>query len=765
MTNLSQSHRQNISSAVKKDLHARLRGKPTHSNSLLSIPRTLSSALRRVILLVIVVLIITGFILAGLGGGMLYGYISTAKPLDTTQLQGNNSTSKVLDDQGNTVAILAGIDNIQSESVEYSTIKGTYIDDAFVAIEDERFYDHIGIDPRRIGSAILSALLNGGSPTHGGSTITQQTVKLMTGADDVSAQRKIQEWYQAVLLEGDLKSKDLIMQNYLNLVPMGNSYVGVQAAAKAYFDKNAADLNLPECAFLAGIPNRPSTYNPLTETGKRNALRRMRIILQKMYELGKISETEYQDALNVELVFRQTPQALTTTGIRSYFVDYAIGQVSSDLQAKLGYSKNLANLTISNGGLQIETTLSSTVQTSIEATFKTESLFGHNWEKIAEGPEKPTGSIVVMSNEPGKAGQIKGMVGGYGDKVKNMGFNRAVSAQRQPGSSIKPLAVYGPAMDVGVITAATIIPDIILHLNPDKPADIYPKNSDARYENNITVRYALMKSKNTVAAQIWKYYLGGDTSLQYLKQVGIDRNSSAPGGLPENYVSISLGGFSKGMTTLEMAGGYSTLANEGVYTKPYCYTRVLDSEGNVLLENTTPEITQVYKHETTHVMISMMKGVVTGGTATQIGGSFHGIAIAGKTGTTDNNRDKWFCGFTPYYTATVWYGYDNLMGVTEIPKDDRSNAILIWKDAMTRIHENLEAADFAAPSSGILTLTVCKDSGLLATPYCPAGQVISEIFVEGASANPTVNCNINQTVPTVPTVETVPVETAAPVMP
>lgn len=764
MTNLSQSHRQHISSAVKKDLHARLRGKPTHSSSLLSIPRTVGSALRKVIMLVIIVLIITGFILAGLGGGMLYGYISTAKPLDTTQLQGNNATSKVLDDQGNVVAILAGIDNIQSESVEYSTIKGTYIDDAFVAIEDERFYDHIGIDPRRIGSAVLSALLNGGSPTHGGSTITQQTVKLMTGADDVSAQRKIQEWYQAVLLESDLKSKDLIMQIYLNLVPMGNSYVGVQAAAKAYFDKNAADLNLAECAFLAGIPNRPSTYNPLTETGRRNALRRMRIILQKMYELGKISETEYQDALNVELVFRQTPQALTTTGIRSYFVDYAINQVRIDLQAKLGYNYDLAGLIISNGGLQIETTLSSTVQTSIEATFKTESLFGHNWEKIAEGPEKPTGSIVVMSNEPGKAGQIKGMVGGYGDKTKNMGFNRAVSAQRQPGSSIKPLAVYGPAIDVGVITAATIIPDIVLHMNPDKPADVYPKNSDAGYDGNMTVRNALMKSKNTIAAQIWKYYLGGDTSLQYLKQVGIDRNSSAPGGLPENYVSISLGGFSKGMTTLEMAGGYSTLANEGVYTKPYCYTRVLDSEGNILLDNTTPVATQVYKPETTYVMISMMKGVVTGGgTAPQIGGSIPGIAIAGKTGTTDNNRDKWFCGFTPYYTAAVWYGYDNLMGVTTIPNNgDRSNAIMIWKDAMTRIHEGLEAADFAAPSSGILKQTICMDSGLLATPYCPSDRVVSEIFVEGAAANPTTNCNINQTVPTVPTL---PVETAAPVIP
>ena len=448
--------RRRSSNIVRKDLHKRLRGKPTRSSSLLSIPRVFGLAFSRIVSLLIILLVVIGFSLAGLGGGMLVGYISTVEFVVTEQVENKNENTRILDDQGNVIAILTGSDNISREFVPFSSIKHTYIDEAFIAIEDERYLDHPGIDIRRIGSAILSALSNGGSPTHGGSTITQQTVRLMSGEDMRSAQRKVQEWYKAILLEQE-KSKDEIMELYVNLVPMGNSFVGIQSAARAYFDKDAADLTLAESAFLAGVPNRPATFNPLTETGRRNALRRMRIVLGQMYDLGMISKEQHTEALDVELIFRQTPQSITTTRINSYFVDYVITQVVDDLVTKRGYSRDMALIAVYNYGLVIHSTKDSRVQSSIEETFNTERLFVRDRSRIAELPEGPNGSIVVMSNQ--NPGQIKGMVGGFGEKTGNFVLNRAVSSFRNPGSSIKPLNVYGPALDIGVISASTIFND------------------------------------------------------------------------------------------------------------------------------------------------------------------------------------------------------------------------------------------------------------------------------------------------------------------
>lgn len=749
--------RRRSSDVVRRDLHKRLRGKPTHSTSLLSIPRTVGLALQRVVTLAIVILVIAGFTLTGLGGGMLLGYVTTAGTLNYSQFKNKNETTKILDADGNEIAILTGSQNINRQNISFSTVKSTYIDEAFIAIEDERFREHPGIDARRIGSAVLSALMNGGSATHGGSTITQQTVRLLTGADQRSAQRKVQEWYKAIQLEQQ-KSKDEIMELYINLVPMGNSYVGIQSAAQGYFDKDASELNLVECAFLAGIPNAPSIYNPKTETGLRNALRRMRIVLSLMYEQGMISKSQFEDALNTELIFRQTPQTLTGTQINSYFVDYVIEDVIDTLVEKRGYSEAMASIAVYNYGLTIKTTMDSRVQAAIEQTFQTEDLFMKNKDIVADLPEAPNGSMVVISNME-NPGQIKGMVGGYGEKTGNFILNRAVSARRQPGSSIKPLAVYGPAIDTGIISAATIFTDMILYYNPDEPEVIYPRNSPDKFEGNMNVRMALTKSKNTIAAQVWRNYLGGTTSLQYLKQVGIDRST-------ENYVSVALGGFNKGMTTLEMAGAYATFANAGLYTEPYCFTQVIDADGNVLLDNTPVEPVEVYKPETAYVMLSMMHDVVTttNGTAYSVlkGDIANGIYTAGKTGTTDENRDKWFCGFTPYYTATVWYGYDNRLGVQVILDGDKSNALRIWQDAMTRIHEGLQPATFNMPN-GVLTMTICKDSGMLSNEFCI--NTGAELFVPGAKMNPTEKCTLHAAptpTPTPPVIATEPVQTTNP---
>ena len=716
--------------------------------TLLSLPRVASQALGRALIIAVLILLIGGFALGGLGGGMLVGYIATAHPVVTEQLKNKNETTTIKDAKGREVAILTGSQNINREYVSISAIKKTYLDDAFKAIEDERFDEHNGIAPKRIGSAILSALVNGGSATHGGSTITQQTVKLVSGADQISAQRKVQEWYNAIRLEQS-KSKDQIMELYINLVPMGNSYVGVQSAAKAYFDKEAKDLNLVECAFLAGIPNRPSTYNPLTESGKRNALRRMRIVLGKMHELLMITDQEYQAALNTELQLRKKPQTVSATQINSYFVDYVIEDVISALVTRRGYSPDMASLAVYNHGLTIETTLDPSIQAKVEQTFKTPELFFFDSANMIDLPEKPNGSIVVIDNLV-SPGEIKAIVGGFGEKTGNFVLNRAIDSYRQPGSSIKPLAVYGPSIDTGKITTASIFTDQEVFLDDKNPETPYPKNAYKKFKGNMTVRRALVVSSNTVAAQIWLNVLSGDTSLLYLRLVGIDRST-------ENYVSISLGSFSKGMTALEMSGAYATFANQGLYTEPYAFTRVLDSEGNVLLEN-VPKFTQVYKPETAFIITDILKGVLAG-EGTAAGYALTDMPEAGKTGTTDNNRDKWFCGYTRYYTAAVWYGYDNKLALTAIPKDDEKDAIKIWQDAMNRIHEGLDPIDFDPPV-GIVSMTVCTESGLKALPTCPT--TVKEYFVPGALMNPNSTCTLHIPEPTptpAPTPEPSPVPT------
>lgn len=696
---------------------------------MISIPRLVGLTVGRVLQFALIMLVIVGFLLAGLGGGMLVGYISTAEPVTVSQLKSSTETSRIYDADGNEIAILTGAQNINREYIPFSAVKGTYIDEAFQAIEDERYQDHIGIDPRRIGSAILSALTNGGTPSHGGSTITQQTVKMLSGDDEISAQRKIQEWYNAIRLEQQ-KSKDEIMELYINLVPMGNSYVGLQSAAKAYFDKDASELSLVECAFLAGIPNRPATYNPLTESGRRNALRRMRIVLSKMYELEMIEDEEYREALNAELEFRSRPQSVSGTQINNYFIDYVIGKVIDDLVKQRGYSKSMAEIAVYNSGLRIETTMNAKIQADVESTFKTESLFVTSEKAISGLPSRPQGSMVIIENYP-NPGQIKAIVGGYGEKTGNFILNRAVSTQRQPGSSIKPLAVYGPALDTGKITAASILTDQAYYLDDKNPTKVYPKNSYSGFKGNMPVRSAVKQSVNTIAAYIWNNILGGETSLQYLKQVGLDRSD-------ENYVSIALGGFSYGMTALEMAGAYATFANQGLYTQPYAYLKVTDSEGKILLEN-RPAFAEVYKPETAFVMTSLLEGVMTsGGTAS--GNAVPNMPTAGKTGTTDDNVDKWLCGYTPYYTAAVWYGYDNRLGRTVIPQGDRNNARRIWSDAMNKIHEGLPKREFERPKT-VISATVCNDSGLIATPYCP--KTTREFFIPNSMMNPKDSCSIH----------------------
>ncbi len=740
------------SNFVRKELMRQVKGKPSRSQASETVFRSGWIGIMRAVRLIIAILLAAGFFIGGIGGGILYGYISTATPVPQEMLFSSSSeTTRIFDANNNEIAKVTGSENIDREIVLYEDVKETYIDDAFIAIEDERFEEHIGIDPKRIGSAIFSALVNGGTASHGGSTITQQTVKMLTGADETSAQRKIQEWVRAVNME-TRNTKAEIMAIYLNLIPMANNYVGIQSAAKAYFGIPASELTLPQCAFLAGIPKSPSYYNPLTESGLRNAMRRQRIVLGKMLELGKITQIQYDDAINTELRFVAKKTETNTAKVNSYFVDYIFDVVTQDLVERKGYSEALAEAMIYNSGLTIRTTMDPQVQAALDETFMDEALFVRNKDAVSNLPEHAQAGMIVIDQHNG---QIKAMYGGYGKKNANRVLNRATDIERQPGSSIKPIGVYGPALDLGRISAASVIEDHEIFYNPETPTIPYPLNAIRAYRGNMTVRQALIESTNTVAMQVWRNVVTGDNSLYYLKRLGIDR-------MTENYVAISLGGFNVGMSPLLMASAYTALSNNGQYTKPFAYTQVLDSKGDVLLDNTAPEYISVFKPETAFIISDILRETVEsyGGQYRLINSAGQQIKASAKSGTTDENVDRWMVGYSPYYTAAVWYGYDNRIKTITVPSQDHNSPFDIWFAAMNRIHANLAPKELDKPAT-IKTVKICRTSGLLPIEgLCPG--VISEYFIEGSPLIPTQTCTVHAPVPTpTPTPTPTPMPTAA----
>lgn len=745
-------------SALADELRTRLHGKPTRAAHNRHWYIELFSAVMSILKTMLIILLCFSFLIGGFGAGMLIGYISSTTPLSIADISMTDSveTSFVYDINGTVIAKLTGSENVDRIYVAYTEVKDTYIDEAIMAIEDERFLEHSGIDVQRIGSAVLSALFNGGTASHGGSTITQQTVKLITGQDQRSTQRKVQEWFSAMTLEQQL-SKDEIMQLYINLAPMGNNYVGIEAGAQNYFGKNAKELSLAECAFLAGLPKSPSYYNPLRESGRRNAMRRMRIVLSKMYELGYITQDEYDNALNTELVFKTRTTSSATT-INSYFVEYAVSEVISDVQQERNISRSLAATTVYNRGYHIYTTLEPDVQAVVDEAFMNQELFQTDPDLLEDYPEKPQAGMVVINS---KTGAIAAMQGGYGEKTVNLGTNRAVDAHRQPGSSIKPLIAYGPALELRLITPAMIYDDKESHLDPSNPDAVWPKNSTKSYEGPVTIRRAVASSINTVAVMVWND-VTGPLALWFLNEVGINR-------LTEQYPSTAIGSFNIGMSPLEMAAAYNTFATSGIYTSPYAYTKVLDSDGNIVLEHVL-DSHRVYREDTCFLMTSMLQDVINSGTARNkaehiTGSDGEPIQVAGKTGTTDDNVDKWFCGYTPYYAAAVWYGYDNRLRTTEIPKGDRSNAIYIWNYVMQRIHTNLPGASFPMPDN-ISRMSVCTSSGMKPNQYCnEAGTVTEDYFIDDSYLTPNKDNECTFHVSPTPTPTPIPDPNAPPVPP
>ncbi|MDQ2086937.1 PBP1A family penicillin-binding protein [Herbivorax sp. ANBcel31] len=667
--------------------------------------------------MLLLICVTISFSLAGVAGGVGFAYIQSAEKLTPDQLTLDGFTSHVYDTNGEIIVPLQGSKN--REMVDLRDIPDD-LKNAFIAIEDRRFFEHPGIDYRRIASAVTS----GGS--HGASTITQQVIKNITGNDERSVERKVQEWWIAMHLEQNL-SKDQILELYLNLVYLAQNCYGVQSASRTYFDKDVSELTLAESATLAGITRSPAYYDPFTTSGRENNKERQELILSVMHELEYITEDEYKQAKNEELQYadsnRRSADVITN---QSYFVDQVITDVMNDLMEE-GHSRESAYRTIYNGGVEIHTTVDPTIQQAMDEVFLSEEHFT-NVNTTTSMPPQAAMTIIDPTN-----GHIKALYGGAGEKIGSP-LNRASSSQvkRQPGSTFKSPVVYGPAINERKITAATAIDNIPVYLNPSDETERYPRNYSWNYTGLSTARYALARSFNVSAARVWDEYLEPEIALDYLKKAGIDRTD-------ETYLSIALGGPRDGINPLQLAASYVPFANKGLYFEPVTYTKVLDINGDVLLEN-KPESTIVYDETTAFIMTDMMKDVMTYGTGGAARFS-NEMPLAGKTGTTSKNYDKWFVGYSPYYVGATWYGYDQN---TSIESSEQGRANAIWHDVMKNVHENLEVKQFEEPP-GIVRETICTKSGKLVSELCsqdPSGSTVkTEIFIAGTE--PRDECNVH----------------------
>ena len=672
---------------------------------------------------------------------------------------------------------------------------------AFVAIEDERFYQHNGIDIKGIIRAGVQVIKDR-RLSQGASTITQQLLKnnVFDGWTDESTmqsiKRKIQEQYLELEKVWD---KDQILECYMNSINLGQNTLGVKAAAQRYFNKPTYQLTLSECAVIAGITQNPSKYNPISHPDK-NAERREKV-LNNMKEQGMISQAEYDEAMADDVYSRiaTVNEEVEDKSVFTYFVDALTEQVLEDLMEVKGYNETQAYNLLYSGGLSIYTTQDPDIQAICDDVFGNEENYPAdtkwylnyaltvkkaNGEKENHSSEmfksyfKQTNSsfnmlypskedaqaaidaykAAVMSEgdtvegekitltpqpqvsitiEDQATGYIVAMVGGRGQKEASRTLNRAYTTTRQPGSTFKVVSTYAPALDSAGLTLADVQNDAPYNYASGRPVSNWWKNG---YRGLLSLRYGIVQSANIVAVKTLTQItpqLGFDYLLNFGFTTLVDRRVEADGTVVSDIGQpLALGGITDGVTNMELNAAYAAIANKGVYIKPKLYTKIVDHDGNVLIDNTTPSETPVIKETTAWLLTSAMQDVVTSGTGGSV--NFGGMAIAGKTGTTSDNKDVWFSGFTPYYTATTWTGYDNNVSLSS--SAERNLSKTLWRAVMSRIHENLPEKTFPM-ASGIVTAQVCSKSGRLPIAGVCDGCVVTEYFAEGTV--PTETCDVH----------------------
>ncbi len=655
-------------------------------------------------------------IVAGIVAGMFFGLFGDEFEITKDELKIGAANSVVVDSNGGVIANLSGDEKRKVITLEDMA---DYLPKAYVAIEDERYYKHSGVDFKRTAGAIVNTVF--GKSSYGGSTITQQLVKNITKDDESSGMegivRKVKEWAKAYQVERMI-SKDQILELYLNILFVGSSNLhGVELGAEYYFNKSAKDLDLAECAFMAGINSSPNAYDPFDESkdNTEKIKNKAKTVLAKMKELGYVTDQQEYDTavakVDAGLPF-QKGEMSTSSGY-SYHTDAVIEQVISQVMEEKEISRELARNYVYSSGLTIYSTVDASIQTRLEQETLKETYIKPGKDKNPDGTlknEHTQAAIVVIDQ---KTGNVLGVSGGLGEKT-GATLNRATQGKRQPGSSIKPIADIAPALQEKVITPATVYNDVLTDFN-----GYQPKNDGHVYRGLINIRDIIAYSQNVPEVKIMKELTPGK-SIDYLRNFGITSLYKAEDNPVHNdeNLPIAIGGLTDGISPLEMAGAYATIANDGEYIEPTFYTKVLDSNGNTVLAP-EQEKRRVISEQNAYLVKSILQEPVKKGTATYC--AIAGMDVAAKTGTTDNSTDRWLCGFTPYYTATCWFGYDKQEEVTGFAVNPAGQ---IWDAVMTDLHKDLAGSTFTRPS-GIVEQTVCKSTGCLATTGC-AGYV--EIF-------------------------------------
>lgn len=720
--------------------------------------RSVNSRIGKVLLIVAIVI---AFAVAGAILGTVFGILQSTDMLNTSDVLPDSYTSVIYDADDNEVDKLHGEEN--REYVKLSAIT-TNMQNAVIAIEDQRFYEHNGIDIRGIMRAMAENIKTM-SFSQGASTLTQQVLKNEVLDNEKSISRKIKEQYLAVSLENALKkqlgskdaAKKYILELYLNTIPLHHGLRGVEAASQYYFGKHASELTLAEAASIAGITKTPSLYAP--DMNEEESRKRQLTVLQKMLDLGMITQAEYDEAaaedIYAHLVCKETAEE-ESNAKHNWFVEAAVQQIKADLMEKKNMTAAQASNMIYSGGLQIHTTMDASMQETAEAAMKNDNMFPAGDGKMdvtylisvldTQNPDESSNQshyekkTTVTSQEEADAfvasvkeelldethtlvldkltvskslqaamvimdqsnGEVKAIVGGRGEKPGDSVFNRATQALRQQGSTMKPLAAYAPAIDTGLLMPGSIIID-----EPVTYGGWSPKNWDGKYIGPTTVRQGIWHSMNVLAVKTFML-VGADRAYQYLLDFGfttIDERDKA--------ATTALGGLTQGVSVLEQTAAYATIANGGTYYEPMFYSVVYDHDGNVLLDNSEQETHRVLKETTAFLLTDMMRDVITKGTGTKA--AISGMNVAGKTGTTNDTVDLTFYGYTPYYTAGIWMGYDSQKEII-----NANNAHLrIWSSVMSQIHydKGLKNKEFKKPD-GLTTRSICSASGMTPSSLC-----------------------------------------------
>ena len=670
--------------------------------------------------LLVLAFIVVCFIGFGLVVGVVKAYVETTPTLDVAQLTISDYTSHLYDTNGDLITTIADVeyrDWVDSEDIP------DMLKNAFIAVEDVRFYKHSGVDFKRLFSAALEIL--GNSNSSGGSTITQQLIKNKILGSQRNYKRKIQEAYLALELEQQI-SKDEILEAYLNDIYLGESNYGVKTATMDYFGKDLSELTIRECAMLAGLTQSPYRYNPRKNMYQRDRMEvtdvRTDQVLGKMYQAGFITYEQYESALTESVYVVEVSEQKQMYDM-AYFVEYAISDVVTHLLEKRGLSDTTANRNaieneLRTSGYHIYTTVDPDIQHTVQDTLSQwdsyPSLADTSKSLLVETDSdgnvtetvEPQSSAVVFDYH---TGELRAIVGGRDEPTIRKGLNRASQSYTEVGSAIKPLAVYGPALDLGLSPASIIA-------NMDGPIDGwntekgYPSGGLSSYYGPVTLRRGLMSSLNVVAARLLMEHVTPAIAAQYMYELGAREDKINVDG-----AGLALG--TSGLTPIQMAAAYGTIANEGVYQEPLSFTKVLDAAGNVILDaDEVRDTHRVYQESTAWLLIDMLEDAVKSGTGTKA--KITDMTVAGKTGTNSDYASVYFAGITPYYTSTIWIGHDYPANKLKKGSSGGNEAAPLWQAYMSKIHEGLEdkaIIDTDPTSLGLVKRTVDTVSGLLAT--------------------------------------------------